>query len=68
MAAYVPRDIDVFFHSENGIVGMSPLPGEGVEDRNLTDVGGDAPWARCPAPAPSTRRSRSARSAAAIST
>ena len=30
----------VFFHSENGIMGMSPLPGEGFEDRNLTDAGG----------------------------
>jgi acetate CoA/acetoacetate CoA-transferase beta subunit len=30
----------VFFHSENGIMGMSPLPGEGYEDRNLTDAGG----------------------------
>ena len=36
----MPKDIDVFFHSENGIVGMSPLPGEGFEDRNLTDAGG----------------------------
>jgi acetate CoA/acetoacetate CoA-transferase beta subunit len=40
VAAYVPKDIDVFFHSENGIVGMSPLPGEGFEDRNPTDAGG----------------------------
>src|SRR5438552_8896021 len=40
VAAFVPRDIDVYFHSENGIVGMSPLPGEGFEDRNLTDAGG----------------------------
>jgi acetate CoA/acetoacetate CoA-transferase beta subunit len=40
VAAFVPRDIDVYFHSENGIVGVSPLPGEGFEDRNLTDAGG----------------------------
>ena len=40
VAAFVPRDIDVYFHSENGIVGMSPLPGEGFEDRNLTDAAG----------------------------
>ena len=40
VAAYVPNDIDVFFHSENGIVGMSPLPGEGFEDIDLTDAGG----------------------------
>ena len=31
VAAFVPRDIDVYFHSENGIVGLSPLPGEGFE-------------------------------------
>ena len=40
VAAFVPRDIDVYFHSENGIVGMSPLPGEGFEDRNLADAAG----------------------------
>ena len=59
VAAYVPKDIDVFFHSENGIVGMSPLPGEGFEDRNLTDAGG-RPVGALPAPAPSTRPFRSA--------
>jgi acetate CoA/acetoacetate CoA-transferase beta subunit len=40
VAAHVPTSIHVFFHSENGIMGMSPLPGEGYEDRNLTDAGG----------------------------
>jgi acetate CoA/acetoacetate CoA-transferase beta subunit len=40
VASHLPRDIHVFFHSENGIMGMSPLPGEGYEDRNLTDAGG----------------------------
>jgi acetate CoA/acetoacetate CoA-transferase beta subunit len=40
VAAHVPSSIHVFFHSENGIMGMSPLPGEGYEDRNLTDAGG----------------------------
>ena len=40
VAGYVPPSIHVFFHSENGIMGMSPLPGEGYEDRNLTDAGG----------------------------
>ena len=40
VAAYVPPSVHVFFHSENGIMGMSPLPGEGYEDRNLTDAGG----------------------------
>ena len=40
VAAHVPLSVHVFFHSENGIMGMSPLPGEGYEDRNLTDAGG----------------------------
>ena len=40
VAAFVPRDVDIYFHSENGIVGVSPLPGAGFEDRNLTDAGG----------------------------
>jgi acetate CoA/acetoacetate CoA-transferase beta subunit len=40
VAAHVPAAVHVFFHSENGIMGMSPLPGEGYEDRNLTDAGG----------------------------
>lgn len=40
VAAFVPRDVDIHFHSENGIVGVSPLPGAGFEDRNLTDAGG----------------------------
>ena len=40
VASHLPSSINVFFHSENGIMGMSPLPGEGYEDRNLTDAGG----------------------------
>ena len=40
VAAHVPNSIHVIFHSENGIMGMSPLPGEGYEDLNLTDAGG----------------------------
>ena len=40
VANYLPPSMHVFFHSENGIMGMSPLPGEGFEDRNLTDAGG----------------------------
>jgi acetate CoA/acetoacetate CoA-transferase beta subunit len=40
VAGHLPPSVHVFFHSENGIMGMSPLPGEGYEDRNLTDAGG----------------------------
>ena len=40
VAAYVPKHIQVFFQSENGIVGMLSLPEEGLEDEDLTDAGG----------------------------
>ncbi|MDM0084724.1 3-oxoacid CoA-transferase subunit B [Variovorax sp. J31P179] len=40
VAQYLPSSLHVFFHSENGIMGMSPLPGEGFEDINLIDAGG----------------------------
>jgi hypothetical protein len=40
VAAHLPPSIRVFFHSENGIMGMSPLPGEGYADQNLTDAAG----------------------------
>ena len=40
VASFLPTSLKVYFHSENGIMGMSPLPGEGFEDRNLTDAGG----------------------------
>jgi acetate CoA/acetoacetate CoA-transferase beta subunit len=40
VAKFLPLTLRVHFHSENGIFGMSPLPGEGFEDRNLTDAGG----------------------------
>jgi acetate CoA/acetoacetate CoA-transferase beta subunit len=40
VASFLPASLKVYFHSENGIMGMSPLPGEGFEDRNLTDAGG----------------------------
>ena len=40
VASYLPASIRVHFHSENGIMGMSPLPGEGFDDPSLTDAGG----------------------------
>jgi len=42
VAQYLSPSLHVFFHSENGIMGMSPLPGEGFEDVNLIDAGGRA--------------------------
>lgn len=40
VANHLPPDIDVFFQSENGIVGMGPVPEEGMEEPDLTDAGG----------------------------
>jgi len=37
---YLHRDVEVFFQSENGIVGMAPMPGPGMEVESLTDAGG----------------------------
>jgi 3-oxoacid CoA-transferase B subunit len=67
VANYVPPSVHVFFHSENGIMGMSPLPGEGYEDP-ISPMRAAVMWARCRAPALSIRRSPSASSAAATST
>jgi acetate CoA/acetoacetate CoA-transferase beta subunit len=40
VATFVPGDADIFFQSENGIVGMLALPEEGLEAEDLTDAGG----------------------------
>jgi acetate CoA/acetoacetate CoA-transferase beta subunit len=40
VATFVPRDADIFFQSENGILGMLALPEEGMEGEDLTDAGG----------------------------
>ena len=38
---YAPPGIEVFFQSENGIVGLASKPGEGMENLTLTDAGGE---------------------------
>lgn len=40
VANYVPRGIQVFFQSENGIIGFGAPPPDGMEDVHLTDAGG----------------------------
>jgi acetate CoA/acetoacetate CoA-transferase beta subunit len=40
IAAFIPKDADIFFQSENGILGMLALPEEGLEAEDLTDAGG----------------------------
>lgn len=38
-AGFVPRDREVIFHSENGVLGLGPRPEPGFEDPNLIDAG-----------------------------
>jgi acetate CoA/acetoacetate CoA-transferase beta subunit len=42
VANYVPDDIDVFFQSENGLIGTGAPPAEGMAHPTLTDAGGRA--------------------------
>lgn len=37
---YLPREMQVLFHAENGIFGMGPSPDKGKEDENLCNAGG----------------------------
>ncbi len=39
VANYIPRGMNVFFQSENGIIGMGPIPEEGMENPDLTNAG-----------------------------
>lgn len=39
IANYVPKDLEVVFQSENGIMGMGPFPYEGEEDADLINAG-----------------------------
>ncbi|KRQ87898.1 Butyrate--acetoacetate CoA-transferase subunit B [Caloramator mitchellensis] len=40
VANYVPEGVNVIFQSENGMVGMGPMPEAGKEDKNITNAGG----------------------------
>jgi acetate CoA/acetoacetate CoA-transferase beta subunit len=40
VANYVPAGLQVFFQSENGLIGSGPIPEQGLEHRLLTDAGG----------------------------
>jgi len=40
VANYVPAGIQVFFQSENGLIGTGPIPEEGMAHPTLTDAGG----------------------------
>lgn len=39
VANYIPKDINVEFQSENGMLGMGPFPFEGEEDPDLINAG-----------------------------
>src|SRR3954466_1431232 len=40
VASYVPRDLGVFFQSENGLIGTGPVPEQGMAHPHLADAGG----------------------------
>jgi len=37
---YIPEGVDVIFQSENGFVGLGPVPEKGKEDKDVTNAGG----------------------------
>ena len=37
---YIPKDVDITFQSENGMLGLGPTPNPGEEDFDLTNAGG----------------------------
>src|SRR5690242_16507004 len=40
VANYVPDSVQVFFQSENGLIGTGRIPQDGMTQRRLTDAGG----------------------------
>src|SRR6202008_4229653 len=40
VANYVPPGVNVFFQSENGLIGTGAVPEEGMAQKRLTDAGG----------------------------
>jgi acetate CoA/acetoacetate CoA-transferase beta subunit len=41
VANFIPNDVQVFFQSENGLIGTGPIPEEGMAHPLLTDAGGN---------------------------
>src|SRR6266700_2716968 len=39
VANHLPKDREIFLHSENGILGMGPAPAAGREDTDLINAG-----------------------------
>jgi acetate CoA/acetoacetate CoA-transferase beta subunit len=40
VANYVPRDMHIYFQSENGLIGTGPIPQDGMAQAYLTDAAG----------------------------
>lgn len=40
VANYIPEGVDIMFQSENGLIGLGPVPTEEQIDMNLTNAGG----------------------------
>lgn len=40
VANYIPDNMKIMFHAENGILGTGPAPVKGEEDKNLCNAGG----------------------------
>ncbi len=40
VANFIPKDLSIFFQSENGLIGTGPIPELGMADPFLTDAGG----------------------------
>jgi acetate CoA/acetoacetate CoA-transferase beta subunit len=40
VANYLPEGVNVFFQSENGLIGTGPIPEDGMAHPTLTDAGG----------------------------
>jgi acetate CoA/acetoacetate CoA-transferase beta subunit len=41
VANFIPHDVNIFFQSENGLIGTGPIPEEGMAHPLLTDAGGN---------------------------
>ncbi len=39
VANFIPNDVEIIFHSENGFLGLGPAPAEGSEDYDLVNAG-----------------------------
>ena len=67
VANYVPPGLNVFFQSENGLIGTGPIPEQGMAHPLLTDAGGrpiSALLGASTLPAVKTKASRPCKAAA----